>query len=73
MPGLANGLLGYNRRDQLECRRKSHDHESGQYLGKAYGSINFNGTNNTLPGSPFTIPTMVVNGTYTIGTTDNPR
>lgn len=39
----------------------------GQVVGHAYGSINFNGTNNTIAGEPITIPTMVVNGTYEIG------
>lgn len=41
----------------------------GLVVGHGYGSINFNGTNNAITGQPFTIPTMVVNGTYAIGAT----
>lgn len=39
-------------------------------FGQNYGSINFDGTG-TIAGQPFTIPTMTVNGTTTIGTTIN--
>lgn len=39
----------------------------GHVVGHAYGSINFNGTNNSIEGEPITMPTMVVNGTYKIG------
>jgi hypothetical protein len=36
--------------------------------GKGYGSIAFNGTG-IITGKPFTIPTLTIGGTYTIGTT----
>jgi hypothetical protein len=41
---------------------------NGSIFGLGYGSISFNGTG-TLAGSPITLPTMVVNGSYAIGTT----
>ncbi len=40
----------------------------GKVSGVAYASINFNGTGN-ITGTPITVPTLVINGTYTIGTT----
>ena len=40
----------------------------GNLTGTAYASINFSGTG-VITGDPITIPTMVVYGTYTIGTT----
>ncbi len=40
----------------------------GSISGSAYGSINFNGTG-IITGTPITMPTLVINGTYTIGAT----
>ena len=40
----------------------------GTIKGRGYGSIAFNGTG-TITGNAIEIPTMTVNGTYTIGTT----
>jgi hypothetical protein len=40
----------------------------GKISGVAYASINFNGTGN-ITGTPITMPTFVINGTYTIGAT----
>jgi hypothetical protein len=40
---------------------------NGLIAGTAYASIAFNGTGN-IAGSAITIPTMTINGTYTIGT-----
>jgi hypothetical protein len=37
-------------------------------VGNGYGQINFDGTG-TIAGKPFTLPTIVVNGSYDIGTT----
>jgi hypothetical protein len=42
---------------------------NGAILGAGYGSIIFNGTGNIAGSKAIKIPTMTVNGTYTIGTT----
>jgi hypothetical protein len=42
---------------------------NGLIRGQDYGSINFNGTGIIAGSNAITIPTMVVNGTYEIGTT----
>lgn len=42
---------------------------NGLIQGQGYGSINFNGTGVIAGSNTITIPTMVVNGTYEIGTT----
>jgi hypothetical protein len=42
---------------------------NGLIQGQGYGSINFNGTGTIAGSNAITIPTMVVNGTYEIGTT----
>jgi hypothetical protein len=42
----------------------------GSIGGIAYASINFNGTG-SFAGTPITLPTFTINGTYTIGTTIN--
>lgn len=42
---------------------------NGLIVGKGYGSISFDGTGNITGTKPIKIPTMTVNGTYTIGTT----
>lgn len=42
----------------------------GAIVGIAYASINFDGTG-IISGNPITIPTLTINGTYTIGTTVN--
>ena len=69
LPGLANGLWNITDVTNWNVGGNLTITNQGLILGKAYGSINFNGTNNTISGQPFTIPTMVVNGTYTIGAT----
>lgn len=40
--------------------------DGGSVSGSAYASINFNGTG-VITGTPITMPTLVINGTYTIG------
>lgn len=68
LPGLANGywyisdVTNWNVGGNLTITNQ------GTIFGRGYGSINFNGTNNIIAGQPITIPTMVVNGTYAIGT-----
>jgi hypothetical protein len=42
---------------------------NGLIQGQGYGSMNFNGTGVIAGSNTITIPTMVVNGTYEIGTT----
>ena len=42
---------------------------NGLIQGQGYGSINFNGTGIIAGSNSITIPTMVVNGSYEIGTT----
>ena len=42
---------------------------NGLIYGTGYGSINFNGTGTIAGSNAITIPTMVVNGSYGIGTT----
>jgi hypothetical protein len=42
---------------------------NGSIFGTGYGSISFDGTGIITGSQPLTIPTITVNGTYTIGTT----
>jgi hypothetical protein len=42
---------------------------NGLMVGKGYGSISFDGTGSIAGSSSLTIPTITVNGTYTMGTT----
>ena len=43
---------------------------SGNIRGIGYANINFNGTGN-IAGTPITLPTLTINGTYAIGATIN--
>ena len=66
IPGLANGYWDIS--DVTNWNVGGNLTNQGNIVGHAYGSINFNGTG-TLTGQPITVPTLVINGTYTIGTT----
>lgn len=69
LPGLANGCWNITDVTNWNVGGDLIITNQGLIIGKAYGSINFNGTNNTISGQPFTIPTMTVNGKYKIGAT----
>jgi hypothetical protein len=66
IPGLANGYWDIS--DVTNWNVGGSLTNQGHIVGHGYGSINFNGTG-AISGQPITIPTMVVNGTSTIGTT----
>jgi hypothetical protein len=60
--------LGWNLTDVTQWSVGGSLTNNGTIIGIAYGSIAFNGTGN-IAGSAIKIPTMTINGTYTIGTT----
>jgi hypothetical protein len=59
--------LGWNLTDVTQWAIGGSFTNNGNIAGTAYASIAFNGTGN-IAGSAITIPTMTINGTYTIGT-----
>jgi hypothetical protein len=59
--------LGWNLTDVTQWSVGGSLTNNGTIIGIAYASIAFNGTGN-IAGGAITIPTMTINGTYTIGT-----
>jgi hypothetical protein len=62
------GSTGWNITDVTHWAIGGNLTNNNLIVGKGYGSIAFDGTG-VIAGKPFKIPTMTVNGTYTIGTT----
>lgn len=60
---------GWNLEDGTNWNVGGNLTNNGFIYGTGYGSINFNGTGTIAGSNAITIPTMVVNGTYEIGTT----
>jgi hypothetical protein len=65
---ISSNALAWNLTDVITWGVGGSLTNQGLIAGKAYSSISFDGTG-TITGKPLTIPTMTVNGTYTIGTT----
>ena len=65
---VAAGSIGWNITDVTQWAIGGSLSNNNLIVGKAYGSISFDGTG-LITGKPFNIPTITVNGTYTIGTT----
>jgi len=66
---VGSTALGWNIGDGTNWILGANLTNNALIVGSGFGSISFNGTNNNITGKPFTIPTMTVNGTYTIGAT----
>ncbi len=67
-PTTGTGTNGWNVSDVTHWGLGGSLTNNGAIISKGYGCINFNGAG-MIPGQPFSLPTMVVNGNYTIGTT----
>jgi len=61
--------IGWNIGDGINWTIGGNLTNNGLIVGSGYGSISFVGTGNITGSKPLKIPTMTVNGTYTIGTT----
>src|SRR5882724_7813074 len=61
--------IGWNIREGINWIIGGNLTNNGLIVGSGYGSISFVGTGNITGSKPLKIPTMTVNGTYTIGTT----
>jgi hypothetical protein len=67
-PAAGTGTNGWNVSDVVTWGVGGGLTNNGAIITKGYGSISFNGAG-SIAGKPFSLPTMVVNGNYTIGTT----
>ena len=65
---VAVGSIGWNITDVTHWGIGGSLTNNNLIVGKGYGSIAFDGTG-VITGKPFKVPTITVNGTYTIGTT----
>ena len=65
---IGSNVLAWNISDVTHWTVGGSLTNQGLIAGKGYGSITFGGTG-VIVGKPFKIPTLTVNGTYTIGTT----
>jgi hypothetical protein len=63
------GALGWNVSDVTHWALGGSLTNNGNIVGKGYGSITFDGTGTITGSKPIKIPTMTVNGTYTIANT----
>ncbi len=66
---VSSTALGWNLGDGTNWVIGGSLTNNGTIVGSGFGSITFNGTGNITGSKPIKIPTMTVNGTYTIGTT----
>jgi hypothetical protein len=67
-PATGTGTNGWNVSNVVTWGVGGSLTNNGAIISKGYGSISFNGAG-SIAGQPFSLPTMVVNGNYTIGTT----
>ena len=65
---LTSSAVGWNVSDVTNWMVGGSLTNNALIVGIGYGEINFNGTG-TIAGKPFTLPTIVVNGSYTIADT----
>jgi hypothetical protein len=65
---IASTALGWNVSDVTNWVVGGSLTNQALIVGAGYGRINFNGAG-TIAGKPFTLPTVNINGSYTIGTT----
>jgi hypothetical protein len=66
---VSSNALGWNISDVTTWTIVGSLTNNGNIVGKGYGSISFDGTGNITGSKPIKIPTMTVNGIYTVGTT----
>jgi hypothetical protein len=65
---VTSNAIGWNISDVTQWHVGGSLTNNALIVGKGYGSITFDGTG-VITGKPFTIPTLTVNGTYSVGTT----
>ena len=66
---VSAAAIGWNVSDVVHWGIGGSLTNNGTIVGKGYGSISFDGTGFIAGSKSIKIPTMTVNGTYTIGTT----